>query len=146
MSPTTPGPERFHLDAGRLAAHVLVGEAALFGFDCRDDLGRAAAVTGRFADAQAAGAIRAPEGAAVHLYPVGPRALMVAVREVPAPADYVDWPCRQVATYSFDADEIAPPGDTRFETCLDGLVELLERANALLPDLRAIRAADAVAA
>jgi len=146
MSPTTPRPERFHLDSGRLAAHVLAEEAALFGFDCRDDIWRATAVTERFADAQAAGAIRAPEDAAVHLYPVGPRALMVAVREVPAPADYVDWPCRQVATYAFDADEIAPPGDACFETCLDGLAELLERANALLPDLHAIRAADAAAA
>ena len=67
---------------------------------------------------------------------------MVAVRELPPPADYVDWPCRQVATYSFDADEIAPPGDACFETCTDGLAELLERANALLPDFRAIRAAD----
>lgn len=146
MSTITPHPRSFHLDAGRLAAHVLAEEATLFGFDCRDDIWRATAVTDRFADAQAAGAIRGPEDAAVHLYPVGPRALMLAVREVPAPADYVDWPCRQVATYSFDVDEIAPPGDACFEICLDGLAELLERADALLSDLYAIRAADAAAA
>lgn len=145
MSVETRQPQRFHLDSGRLAAHVLASEGALFGFDCREGIWRASAVTVRFADSQAAGAIRGPEDAAVHLYPVGPRALMIAVREVPAPADYVEWPCRQLATYSFDADEISPPGDACFETCLDGLAELLERANSLLPDLDAIRAADAAA-
>jgi hypothetical protein len=139
-------PRRFHLDPGRLAARVLATEGATFGFDRDDRIGRSAAVASRFADAQAAGAIRGPADARVVLYPLGPRALMVAVRESPAPADYVDWPCRQLATYAFDADEIAPPGDACFGTCLDGLGELLERANALLEDLDALRGAEAAAA
>lgn len=146
MSTLARFPARFHLDSGRLAAHILAGEGALFGFDADHEGGPAAAVLERFYVAQAADAIRGPLDAKAMVYPLSARALIVAVREFPAPAAHVTWPCRQVATYSFDADEIAPPGDACFEACVDGLAELLARADALLPDLHAIRVTQPVAA
>jgi hypothetical protein len=144
MSTKARRPQFFHLDSPRLAAHVLAVEGALFGFD-RGEMPPASAVADRFYTAVAAGAIGGPPDARVIVHSLDARRLIVAVREFPAPAAHVDWPCRQVATYAFDADEIAPRGDASFESSLDGLAELLERANALLPDLDAIRAADAAA-
>lgn len=143
---SAPNPTRsFSLDSVCLAKHLLANEHGFFGFDCHDSSGRAPAAVARFYVAEAAGAIAGPPEARVHVYALNSRALIVAVRKVPPPA-HLSWPLRQVATYQFDADEIAPPGDSSFKTCVAGLQELLARANVLLPDLRALEAAEAAAA
>jgi hypothetical protein len=137
--------DAFELDSVCLARHLLAQEHGVFGFDCHDSTGRAPAAVARFYVAEAAEAIRGPIDAKVHLYALNSRALIVGVRKVPPPA-HLSWPLRQLATYQFDADEIAPPGDSSFKTCVAGLEELLARANALLPDLRALDGVRAAAA
>jgi hypothetical protein len=146
MSQTYRSSERFRLHTSRLAARILAAEAGLFGFDCSEDEGMARSITARFMEAVNAGAIIAPGDARMVVYPLGPRQLIVAVRESRILPGRSGPPARQVATCGFDADEIARPGDATFDACADGLLELTERANDLLPYLRALGRADRAAA
>lgn len=131
----------FALHRARLAAHLIAQDGPVFGFDTVGDETRpASAVVGRFYTAQAADAISSPPDAKMMVYPLSGRALIVTVREIP-PAPHLSWPLRQMATHSFDVDEVAPPGATSFDSYYRGLAELLERANTLLPDLRELRGA-----
>ncbi|HEX8959847.1 MAG TPA: hypothetical protein VF770_08495 [Solirubrobacterales bacterium] len=141
MSPRTAAPQRFHLDSARLAAHLVAEEDELFGFG-EHEHGHAAAIASRFRDAEEAGAIYGPPEIEVVPYAVDHETLILAIRERELPRG-LPWPLRQVATLSFEASEIASFGDASFEACRAGLAELLERANALLPHLAAIGAAEA---
>jgi hypothetical protein len=60
---------------------ILAAEAELFGFDYSKAEGMAKSVTVRFMEAVNAGAILAPGEAGMMVYPLGPRQLIVAVRE-----------------------------------------------------------------
>jgi hypothetical protein len=129
-------PTSFRLDPGRLAAHSMACGAPR-GFDNRHPGGFAAAVAARFAEAWEAGAIVAPPQVRVVLYALAFDALMVAVRENDMPPG-VSWPLRQVATVSFEADEVAVFGDESFAACCNALREVLRRAEDLVPALDAI--------
>jgi hypothetical protein len=138
---TSPRPTTcFRLDRARLAAWVIEAEDELSGLDVDDEDGPAAAVSSRFADARAAGAIDGPEDTVVNVYPVRAEGLIVAVREAELPAA-MRWPMRQVATFGFEVEEVARHGDASFEGCCDALAELLDRAGRLLPELQALRTA-----
>ena len=144
LSLVVPAPrlgERFRLDCGRLAGHLIASDGERFGIDSEDERGFAAAVATRFADAKQAGAIGGPAELEVMVYATNPHGLIVALRERELPNDR-RLPLRQLATYSFDADEVACYGDERFEECCAAINELLDRANALLPSFTAMRAAE----
>lgn len=128
---------RFGLDADRLARFLFERGEESFGIDPRDEDGFGRAIASRFADAEEAGAIDGPEGVEVVLYPVASECLIVTVRELKIPHE-VPWPLRQVATLSFDPDEVACRGDETFAECCRAIRELLRRADALLPGLRAL--------
>jgi hypothetical protein len=138
--------DRFRLDTSRFACGIIAVESELFGFDCREVDGIARSVTTRFMEAVRFGAILGPADAKMIVYPLGRRQLIVAVRESPILPGRDGPPTRQVATCGFDADEIARPDDASFEACADGLIALVERANGLLPDLRALGRSDRAAA
>jgi hypothetical protein len=133
--------ERFRLDGGRLASHLIASGGERFGIDSDDERGFAAAVATRFADAKQAEAIRGPAELEVMVYAINPHGLIVALRERELPSER-RLPLRQLATYSFDADEVACYGDERFEECCAAINELLDRANALLPSFLAMRAGE----
>jgi hypothetical protein len=122
----------FWLDAGRLSAYVISNEEELFGFESSDERGFAAAVASRFDDAHEAAAIRGPSNLEVIVYAHRDETLIVAVRERELPS-YLKEPLRQLASFSFDATDVARFGDDRFEECCAGITALLERANQLLP-------------
>jgi hypothetical protein len=132
---------RLRLDSGRLAADLIGRGVEPCGFDNHHEGGFAAAVAARFADAWEAGAILAPPEVTAVLYPLGSRALILALRENQLPPT-VRWPLRQVATVSFDVDEIACFGDESFGECCNALRELLRRAEALVPALAAMCAVE----
>jgi hypothetical protein len=126
------GHQRFWLDAGRLAAYVISNEEEPFGFDSSDERGFAAAIASRFDDAHEAGAIGGPSDLEVIVYALAAESLIVAVRERELPS-HLKKSLRQLATFSFDATDVACFGDDRFEECCAGIAALLERANQLLP-------------
>jgi hypothetical protein len=135
----------FRLEPGRLADHLLAQDIEPCGIDGAHEGGFAAAITARFEDAREAGAILAPPGVEAHIYPLGYEALILAVRETQLPPT-ARWPLRQVATFAFDPGEVAGFGDESFEACCTALRELLRRAEALLPALAAVGAAEGHAA
>ena len=122
----------FWLDAGRLSAYVISNEEELFGFDSSDERGFAAAIASRFYDAHEAAAIRGPSELEVIVYALEAESLIVAVRERELGRGLKE-PLRQLASFSFDATDVACFGDDRFEECCAGITALLERANQLLP-------------
>ena len=128
---------RFRLDPGRLAAYLIDGGIEPYGFGGQYEGGFAAAVVARFDDAWESGAILAPPGVTAVLYSLDPTTLILALRETELPPT-LRWPLRQVATFSFEVDEIACFGDESFTECCSALQELLRRADALLPDLAAL--------
>jgi hypothetical protein len=71
------------------------------------------------------------------VYALDPIAMIIAVRERHLP-EGVKWPLRQLATFSFDVDEVACLGDERFSECCAAIRELVRRGNALLPELAAL--------
>jgi hypothetical protein len=95
------------------------------------------AIVARFEEAERAKAILGPPGVQPVLYPIARDWLIAAVRE----RSCEESPRRQIATRSFDAFEVACPGDERFEECCAGIEAVLERADALLPAFRAMRRA-----
>jgi hypothetical protein len=140
MSTVDICPEHFRLDAERLAAHLLAEEGELRGFRSGGPLTPAAAAAERFRDAQTAGAINHPGDAGVALHAVAPRGLIATVCDRGAAELRRHLRCRQLATYVFDAERIAPPGDERFEVCVDGITEVLGYADVLVPKLRLLTA------
>lgn len=146
MSTPAPVPsahtqERFRLDPERFASQLIASGQEMFGIDSDDDRGFAAAVSTRFDDAKQAEAILGPEELEVMVYAINPHGLIVAVRERELPSDF-RLPLRQLATFSFDATEVACYGDESFEECCAAINELLDRANDLLPSFMALRAAE----
>jgi hypothetical protein len=107
---------RFRLDSGRLAADLIERGVEPCGFDSRHQGGFAAAVAARFAEAWEAGAILAPPEVRAVLYRLDSSAMILALRETELPPT-VRWPLRQVATVSFDVDEVACFGDESFGEC-----------------------------
>jgi hypothetical protein len=134
---TLKAPARFRLYRDRLAADLIERGIEPWGFDNQHPGGFAAAVASRFAEARESGAILAPVGVKVFLYPLGSNALILALREAELPPA-VGWPLRQVATVSFEVDEVACFGDESFGECCRGLEELLRRAESLMPALAAV--------
>jgi hypothetical protein len=128
---------RFGFDADRLAKFLFERGEESFGIDPCDEDGLGRAIANRFNDAEEAGAIDGPVGVRVVLYPVAEECLIVTVRERKVPHE-VPWPLRQVATFSFDPEEVACRGDETFAECCRAIRELLRRADALLPGLRAL--------
>lgn len=131
---------RFKLDRDRFANHLIASGAERFGFDSSDELGFAAAIAGRFEDAVDSDAILGPPGIEAALYPVGPDLLIAAVRER-EPVN-PELPLRQLASFCFEAREIACYGDERFEECCAGIEAVLARAGALLPSLASLHAGE----
>ena len=139
------GHQRFWLDSERLSAYVISNGEELFGFDSSDERGLGPAIASRFHDAHEAAAIRGPSELEVIVYTVAADSLIVAVRERGLPR-HLEEPLRQLATFSFDATEVACYGDDRFEECCAGITVLLQRANRLLPSFTALRDAELRAA
>jgi hypothetical protein len=135
LTPKATG--RFRLDRDRLAAHLIDRGIEPCGFDNHHEGGFAAAVADRFADAWTSGAILGPPEVTATLYPLDSDALILALRERELPPT-VPWPLRQVATASFDVDEVACFGDESFGECCGALAELVRRAEVLLPALAAV--------
>jgi hypothetical protein len=133
-------PGRFKLDRDRLANHLIAGGGERFGFDGSNELGFAAAIAERFEDAVDSDAILGPPGVEAALYPVGRDLLIAAVRER-EPVDS-EVPLRQLASFCFEAREVARYGDERFEECCAGIEAVLARAGALLPSLAALHAGE----
>jgi hypothetical protein len=136
-APTRSVHRPFRLDRERFSAHLIRENEERFGFDSGDELGFAAAIAARFDDAIRAEAVRGPVDIEAAVYPVGRDLLIVAVREV-AP----DPPLRQLASFCFEAREVACFGDERFAECCVGIEALLERASELLPSFIAMREAE----
>lgn len=132
------GDQRFWLDAGRLSAYIIGNEEELFGFDSSDERGFAAAIASRFYDAHEAGAVRGPSELEAIVYPLAADSLIVSVRERELP-HHLREPLRQLASFSFEATDIARLGDEGFEECRAGIAALLERANQLLPSFSLLR-------
>jgi hypothetical protein len=134
-----PCAERFDFDADQLAKFLLERGDSSFGFDCDADGDFAAAVLSRFEDALEAGAIIGPPDTEVVMYAIGPDALVLAIRECELP-EGLRWPLRQVATFGFDADEIACFGEDTYTECCSAMGELVKWPSLLLPGLRALTA------
>src|SRR4029077_3411965 len=129
---------RFRLDRGRLAADLIARGVEPCGFDKQH---RAASPP---PPSQHTSPRRGTRGRSsrrtqvrVVLYALDLDALIVAVRENDLPPG-VRWPLRQVATVSFEADEVADFGDESFGGCCNALRELLRRAEDLVPALDTI--------
>ena len=131
---------RFKLDRDRFANNLIASGVEHFGFNSSDELGFAAAIAERFEDAVDSEAILGPPGVEAALYPVGPDLLIAAVRER-EPVDPA-LPLRQLASFCFEAREVACHGDERFEECCAGIETVLARAGALLPSLAALQAGE----
>jgi hypothetical protein len=132
---------RFKLDRERFSAQLIRDREERFGFDSGDEFGFAAAIAARFEDAIRAGAILGPPDVEAAVYPIGRELLIVAVREADP-----DLPLRQLASFCFEAGEVACFGDERFGECCVGLEALLERASELLGSFIAMREAEGLAA
>lgn len=132
----------FWLDATRLATNAIASEDELPGIYEEHEGGLAAAIAGRFRQAEDAGAICGPPDLEAVVYAIHGDGLIVAVRERLASAAAAG-PLRQVASYSLDAGDVACPLDHSFEECCAAIVRLLEEANGLLPGLAGLRAAEA---
>lgn len=141
MSLTLAAPKRFRLDRERFSKHLIGDAGDRFGFDSADQRGFAAAIASRFYDAVEAAAILGPSDLEVVVYAAATDSLIVAVRERGLPR-HLDSPLRQLATFSFETGEIACYGDESFAECCTGIEALLDRANALLPSLAAMREAE----
>jgi len=135
---TTTEAERFRLDPARLAAHVIASEDELSGIDEEHEGGLAAAIAGRFRQAEEAGAICGPSDVEVVVSAIHGDGLIVAVRER-IPSGAAADPLRQVASYSLDAGDVACPLDHSFDECCAAITHLLVEANGLLPALAALR-------
>jgi hypothetical protein len=146
MTVLTPTPtDCIRLDRDRFAAQLIDHGLDPGGFEIHHDCGFAAAVVERFEDAWGLGAILAPPEVTLTLYALGSDALILTLRERDLPPT-VPWPLRQVATVSFDVDEVARFEDQSFDGCCRALEELTRRAEALLPALGAVRSSEGGAA
>lgn len=136
-APTLCAHRAFKLNRELFSALLVRENEERFGFDSGDELGFAAAIAARFDDATRAEAVCGPADVEAAAYPVGRDLLIVAVRETdPGP------PQRQLASFCFEAREIACFGDERFAECCVGIEALLERANELLSSFFAMREAE----
>lgn len=141
MSLTVLSPTQFRLDRERFSKHLIDGHDERFGINSAHEEGFARAILDRFNDAGEAGAIHGPDDFEAMLYAPAIDSLLVAVRERTLP-ESLRWPLRQLASFSFETSEVAVFGDESFEECCAAIEELLDRANALLPSLAALREAE----
>lgn len=127
----------FKLDAELFSKYLIERYEEPFGFCAHDERGFAAAVRSRFDDAVDAQAVGGPAGIQPSVYPVGSDNLILALRDsdlsLPGEA-----PLCQIATFSFEAGEVACYGDERFSECCEGVEALLEKATSLLPAFAAL--------
>ena len=127
----------FALDRERFAAASRdeFGELDGIDVDCEDGIG--AALSERFHDARAAGAITGPQGVEVIVYGLED-SLIVALREEEPPCG-LPVALRQLATYSFEAKYVVDLEDRSFGEACEAIEELLQRASGLLPSYGALR-------
>jgi hypothetical protein len=127
----------FRLDTELFSKYLIERYEEPFGFCAHDERGFASAVRSRFDDAVDAQAVGGPAGIQPIVYPVGADDLILALRdsEFSTPGEA---PVCQVATFSFEASEVACYGDERFSECCEGISALLERATSLLPAFAAL--------
>lgn len=130
-------PEAFVLDRERFAAATREDFGELEGIDAYCEGGVALALTRRFGDARAAGAISCPTGIEAIVYGIED-SLIVALREEELPIE-LPVPMRQLATISFETKNILDAADQSFEEACAAIEEMLARASALLPSFAALK-------
>lgn len=130
--------EPFRLDLERFSKYLIERYAEPFGFCSHDERGFAAAVMSRFDDAVEAQAVGGPAAVLPVVYPVGTDSLILALRDRDNPS-VGGGPACQLATLSFEANEVACFGDERYSECCAGVEALLAIATSLLPSFAALR-------
>jgi hypothetical protein len=135
--------EKFSLDRARLREHLESTRDGEIGLVPAEEGGLAAAVAERLHDAQDAGAIGAVENVEVVAYDHDGHVL-IALRELKAEPGSRAYR-RQVSTYLLEVDHLATRGSD-LDGCCAAVEACLERANALLPSLRLLQAAERQAA